>query len=336
MEIVRKRLSAQELYDPRITYDDETDTIYYTPPGETVGIESPEFDPRHTGSIPLPAGAGTACDSAATMVAMLQAMADALIANIASGQSALVITLAIIAFLVAMGWVALFILIIEALVAAAIFAGAAALEEAFTPEMWDTLNCIIFCEMSAGGHLTAGALEAIRTEVDAQIGGIAATLLNYWFDALGEAGLNNASLVMGGLVTGDCADCECEWCYEWSNVTDFAADGWSRAINTPASKYWTYAPATLAVKQVTAAWTSTGNSGHASSAFSLWELNIADMFYLATPLNTANPHTWSNATAQVCGSLTIGVNTPDGVTELGSVLIVGVGTMPAWTHGAEC
>jgi len=339
MEIVRKRLYAGELYDPRITYDADDDDIYYTPPGGSTPILAPEFDPRTTGIIPLEPSGTLACDSAATMTAMLKTLVDAMITQIYDGRDATLLVTGIIALLVAFGWVALFVAIITALVAAALEAGAEALEAAFTTETWDALECIFYCHMTTSGQITASGLILVRAEVDSVIGGIAAIILNYYFDTLGFAGLCNASVVMGGLTSGDCSACECQWCYQWDNTADMVADGWTLDINLPASKYWTYTPATLTISEVHAGWASSGDSASGSSAFSLWKDNIYTGDYLITvvsPLNTANPQVWSSETPVVCGQFVVGVNTPDGTTTLESLLIVGIGVRPDWTHGTEC
>jgi len=339
MEVIRKRLSPDELYNPRITYNSDDDTIYYTPPGGSTPILAPDFDPRHTGIIPLEPSGSLACDSAATMTAMLKMLVDAMIIQLYDGRDATLLVTGIIALLVAFGWVSLFIAIITALVAAALEAGAEALEAAFTETEWDTLNCIFYCHMTTSGQITSDSLILVRADVDSQIGGIAAVILNYYFDTLGEAGLCNASTVMGGLVTGDCAACECQWCYEGDNTVDMVSDGWTLDINLPASKYWTYTPATITISEVHTGWSSSGDSGSGSSAFSLWKDDIYDGDHLITvvsPLNSANPQVWSSMTPVVCGQFVVGVNTPDGTTELTSLLIVGIGARPDWTHGTEC
>jgi hypothetical protein len=83
--------------------------------------------------------------------------------------------------------------------------GAVALTEAFTTEVYDQLLCIFLNRDGSDGQIDATSLALIRSDIDAQIGGVAATVLQLLIDTVGEVGLSNAG--SGYALTGDCVVC---------------------------------------------------------------------------------------------------------------------------------
>jgi len=219
MDVIRKLLSAAEIYPTNQRYNETTDMIEYSSDGGTTWTEAPALDPRHNGGLPSVATSDSRCDNAATIIAMLQALENPMIAGVGSGFTATVLTSGFIALLVFLGVFGFFVLIVVALVAAALGAGHEALVTAFSEEMWDTLLCIFYDRLEDDGRLTADGLVLVRADVNEQIGGIAAVILNYTFDAIGEIGLSDARLLVG-VQAGDCAACIDTYCY----YTNFAAE----------------------------------------------------------------------------------------------------------------
>jgi len=335
MEVVRKKLYPEQLYDPKLTYDGMTDGVLYD------NLDAPNLDPRHNGSVPLPASGTLACDNAATMVALLRLMTEQLTAQVAAGASATQITSALLALLVILGWVALFVAIVAALVAAALTAGAEALEAAFTETTWDDLLCILYCHTDENGQITNVALGQIRAEVNALLPALAAVILNYYFDTLGEAGLNNASVALGGLETGVCTSCACAWCYEWTGAELAATPtDWAHVADLSYSQAYS---ATLAggltLTKMEMGWTWNGLD--APGALGLFDDDsFGSQLYFSTNLATAdNPAVWEGNMV-IADGLSFGLNTQTGsgggTVTITSLRLEGTGVRPAWTGGNEC
>jgi len=86
-------------------------------------------------------------------------------------------------------------------------AGSTALNAALTPTVYHALVCILTCNMTSSGRLVADSLPLVESDVNDQIGGLAATTLNAMLSLAGEGGINNLASL--GTSTGDCSDCSC-------------------------------------------------------------------------------------------------------------------------------
>jgi len=178
-----------------------------------VWTANPLADPRHGGAY-LVAPLDTddpRCDAATNMATAVKKIidgleddADALLnaAEILAGIAVLVWGFGMLADLV--------LLVAEVLVSL----GIAAIKDAFTSGVYETLKCIFYCRIDAEGQVSVEALGHITDDINSQLGGIVATVMGYVLNSLmGEVGLSNAGAL--GDETGDCGGCLCGWCYQY-------------------------------------------------------------------------------------------------------------------------
>jgi len=72
-------------------------------------------------------------------------------------------------------------------------------------------GCLSMC------RLDSAALDQVKSDVNDQIGGLGAVILNSMLTLAGEGGVNNLAAL--GTSTGDCDDCGCAWCYTFDFET---------------------------------------------------------------------------------------------------------------------
>lgn len=206
MEIVRKVLSAAELYPVDRRYNDTTGEVEYSGDGGTTWTPAPGLDPRGAANgVPI-LTAAPRCDAAATMVALIRSMIDPLISGIGTGTSATILTAAIMTVMVILGFFGMFLVFIVALVAAALAGGYEALTTGFTETFWNDLECYFFCALEDDGRITDAGVADVQADVVANYPGLVSAIMGYMFQSLGAGGLNSAQLAVG-VVTGDCGAC---------------------------------------------------------------------------------------------------------------------------------
>lgn len=183
--------------------------------GET-WTPSPEDDPRLTAPLfpPLPGepGATKKCIAANNTVGAIKAQADAMSDDIAAwGSLTLLIAavLGILAFLSILGSGGLLTPLVVGLAGTLLGAGRAAFIAAMTIEVYETLCCILYCNMQEDGTYTQANIDAIKTEIEDQLTGVAATYLRDTIGLLGVTGLTNASTTSASDFDFDCSACEC-------------------------------------------------------------------------------------------------------------------------------
>lgn len=207
MPIIRKKLIASDVYPDDIRYNTGTDTVQSLIDGEWV--DNPAADPRNQTTFPPRITSATACDAAQSVVDALKGQIDGILAAIDNGQTAAQIA-GLILGLLSFGVFAIFINIALAIANAMLDAGTVTLAAALTSTVYEQLNCILYCHMDNQGRLQPGGFEAVQGDVDGQIGGLAATIINQMLSLAGEGGINNLASL--GTSTGDCSgctDCEC-------------------------------------------------------------------------------------------------------------------------------
>jgi len=223
MEIVRLKLTPDDISPPNIRYDETADTTQITNDGGTTWVDVPEIDPRSVNQFDPLSGATASCDAAARIVAALQDLvASILLAGDEVSQAAMLAIL--------FGWLAVFglfavLVALLALVAAAIIAvGFAAFEAAFLNFDWDELTCIISCYVNAQGRLDQNALTDLETHVSGRYDGTQAQLINLFLSTAGFGGLN--AFAASRSETGDCGACDsCTWCWEWDEAEIYDVAG---------------------------------------------------------------------------------------------------------------
>lgn len=212
MKIVRKYLTPDEISNPNIRIPAPDEVAQVTPDGGETWIDAPGIDPRHGDALRLPPLTGDAqCDAAARMTAQWKDTLDAFVFTTDSAEAVQVLLTLVVALT---GPVGVLVWIVWAIVNALVLIGRESIVSAFTSEVWDGIQCIIFCNIGTDGQMSAEQNADIMTEIAAQYPGtVYNTLvqLNYWY---GEVLLSNAGVVR--TETGDCDECACQWVYEWN------------------------------------------------------------------------------------------------------------------------
>jgi len=207
MPIIRKKLIPDEVYPSDIRYDEDTDTVQSNVNGDWV--DNPEADPRKQTTFPPRITSNPACDAAQSVSDALKNQLDQTIEAVNNSATAFTIA-GLILGLFTFGVFEIFIALALAAANAMIDAGSTALEAALTPTAYETLTCILFCHMNSQGRVKPGEFPAIQSDVNDQIGGLGATILNAMLSLAGEGGVNNLASL--GASTGDCSGCGCNTC----------------------------------------------------------------------------------------------------------------------------
>jgi len=207
MPIIRRKLESSEVYPDDIRYDDETDTVQSFVNGEWV--DNPDIDPRGQTTFPARLTSDSRCDAAQSVTDAFKTQIDSVLSAIDGAQSAFTIA-GIILSLFTFGVFGVFISLALFLAHVMLDAGTASIGAALTSGTYDTFMCVLFSHMTAGGRIESGALSAVEDDVTAQIGGLAATILNAMLSLAGEGGVNNLASL--GEATGDCSGCVNDEC----------------------------------------------------------------------------------------------------------------------------
>lgn len=94
-----------------------------------------------------------------------------------------------------------------------------ALRPALTDTVYSTLKCILYCNMSNNASISQSQVDAIRGEINDQIGGIAGVFLEHLVYLLGQVGMTNLARASGA-TSGDCSDCpSCNPCDDVNFLT---------------------------------------------------------------------------------------------------------------------
>lgn len=107
----------------------------------------------------------------------------------------------------------------------------AVIRPALTDGVYDTFQCILYCRMADNASFSGLDWENVRSDILAQISGVAGVFLEHLVYLLGNGGLTNL-VRAGGAAEGDCSDCDCDPCLnecetEWTfyGVHDVEFDG---------------------------------------------------------------------------------------------------------------
>lgn len=225
MQVVRSELTSSALYSNRLRY-------YGGYPGGEVQyfngtswIPAPSQNPQLVSQVPPPDTADPACDGAARITAHYQALVAAFIEGAAGGATTVITAFLLLLFpAFALLWV-----IISVVVNGLLSIGSEDVADAFLGDEWDVFRCIVYANIGADGFVTEAGFSAIRSAVDSDIGGTAASVLNLLMDMTGPGGMNDAAGQR--TETGDCFDCTPGWCYIF-DFSDGSAHGWDVVLGS--------------------------------------------------------------------------------------------------------
>jgi hypothetical protein len=224
MPIIRKRLQPSDVYPVGLRYNETTGEVETLIDG--VWTSSLEADPRTQTLFPPRLTSDPTCDAAASVRQAFENQINGILAAIDVADSLYAIA-ALILGLFKFGPFAIFISLALALATYMLNAGTAAIQASLTPAAWDTFQCVLYCHFDASGRLPPGDMFNVQSDVDSEIGGVGAFILNQMLSLAGFAGVNNLAAL--GTATGDCSGCGCAT--TWCRTFDFTQGqlGWSLA-----------------------------------------------------------------------------------------------------------
>jgi len=194
--------------------------------GGITWVAAPDADDRMSGIVaPNLPGADDAtkrCIGATSAQAYVEAN---LIDDLTTGMTYAEINAALVAIVAILGITGVGLLLAAA--AAAIFiAGVAAVQAAFTSEVWADFRCILYCNMNDNASFTEVQWERVKAAILDTFTGVVSAILYNWVNSVGPVGLTNAAR-SGFASSGDCSSCEpCADCaykitFDGLNFTDF-------------------------------------------------------------------------------------------------------------------
>lgn len=225
MMVIRKRLESTSDPDFR-TLDG---VVQRTGDGGVTWVDSPANDVRHADAWRLPpiVAEDPKCQAAANMTRFLVNWFELVLPIMAAAGSGWALLSTLILLFVTLGPFALVVIMLD--VAATLLGiGAGAIGAAFTTEVFDLLTCCFYDNIGDDGQVSAAQLVAINDQVDADIGGVAATVLHLIFALVGEVQVSNWGVT--GSAPADCDDCEhcpAPGCFIWDFSTEHSELDWS-------------------------------------------------------------------------------------------------------------
>lgn len=165
--------------------------------------------------MPIPASGGNLrCELASSATYLMQDAQAKYSANLGQGKSAAELVAAILAALVFLELLTagFATVILMPLIAATLGLSQAAFDAAFTAQVWEYVQCAIYCRTkSDGSAYTEEDVDIIRSQISGQISGVAAL----WIDdqlKLWRANLLTNAARSGFSTDFDCSTCECPDC----------------------------------------------------------------------------------------------------------------------------
>jgi len=214
VQIIRKRLWAQEIIGDSERWDDTCECFQSFNPFTGTWYDNPAVDPRTNVVylLPLRTTGDVKCDAAANMVAAMEEILNQFFIFTETVQLINAIIGVIAVFQPGYG---LLVALIIALITAIIEIGVASILFAFSdPEVWDTITCILYRNINSDGSITESQIADVQAEIEVEYpGSVIGLVTSLMFEFLGVVGMNNAGST--GDETGDCDECEISWTYKW-------------------------------------------------------------------------------------------------------------------------
>jgi len=266
MKVIRKRLDDIQTRPPFTRWSDVCECVEITFDFGVTWVESPENDPREGVGFRAPAltGGDAKCDAAARMVAVIEQQVEAAL----TAATAVGIATAIIGIVtVLVPGINILVNLFVAIAGALVTIGAAAIDEAFTPEVYDGLTCIFYDNIDENGQVSSAQIVDIQNDVNAQYPGVVFEVFALLVLGMGSNGFSNAGAL--GTATGDCSDCDEFWCCEW----DSSLTGWEQFPGSAQGSLSTFLrrafdTVTLTFAEFEWTWNGLGNGG--SAGVGLW------------------------------------------------------------------
>lgn len=170
-----------------------------------------ENDPRFNGlRLPPRTGGDPKCDSAQSVVDMIENHFEELAADVGLGASVTVVIAAVIALLAVVVSLGTFTPLIVPLAGALFYAGSAAITAEMDAAVYEELLCLVYCNSEDDGSYTKTGWQSLVNGIIAsdELPTLPKTLLRDYVRLLGSVGLSNAAS-FNPTADGDCEACNC-------------------------------------------------------------------------------------------------------------------------------
>jgi len=212
MFVIRKKLAPDEGAPPNTRQNPDTGEVETSADGGATWTPDPAADPRRNDANRLPPTEDGRCAAAAGMIAQMEVFVEGVFGGTTLVGAATLVLGGMVAAIPGIGWMIYTAILIAGGI---ISSGGATLQAAFTPEVWEDLLCILFCNMDENGQISNEQLEDIQEQIVALHGFPLATATSLIWEAWGAVGLSNAG-VLNADPAADCSDCDCSWEVKWS------------------------------------------------------------------------------------------------------------------------
>jgi len=214
VDVIRKRLSVEEVTNPNVRYSGTPPVYQVTDDGGTTWTDQPSADPLHSPTAffpPLPPYTGIECDTAARMSAQLKDSIT-LLCNVGDAAQAVTGLLEII--LLPTGILGDLLSLLFILADWIIDEGQATILAAFTDAVYDDIACTLSCFINPDGSISQSSLDAAWEKVKTDHSGTIATVIDEIRFLFTDAVFSNAGVKREE--TGDCSACDaCDWFVEY-------------------------------------------------------------------------------------------------------------------------
>lgn len=209
MKIVRKELTPDEISNPSQRYNADCNCVQWTGDGGTTWVDAPQFDPRTSPAMQVPAFAfdDPRCDAATSLVDNFHSGLDGTLNAISATTTAVGGASFILNFLDFLDGIGLLVQLIVDFCALVIAIGVSVVEAGFTDAVYADLICRVSCNTQPDGTWTQANLNAIEASVRDFYGDTneVTLIFNGWLENLGPVGMSNVASIKHTM--GDCSDC---------------------------------------------------------------------------------------------------------------------------------
>lgn len=227
LQVIRKELNPNEVYPDNLRYDGGCDCVQQTYDGGDTWVDQPGQDPRHSTTFLYPpiTADDPRCQAASNMTAYFENVIGTALNVLAFGLDAIGVATTIMPLFIELGPFAILFELGLGLGSGLVSLGVDVINEEFSPEVYDALTCIFYCNIEANGSVTAEDLSAINAQIISDLNPDVQLIMGLAFLLMGEVGLSNAGTI--GDAASDCDSCFCGWCYDFNFATSHDQQGWT-------------------------------------------------------------------------------------------------------------
>jgi len=230
LQVVRKELDPDEVYPTNLRYNSDCDCVQQTYDGGETWVDQPGQDPRSAPQFQFPpvTADDPRCQAAANMTAYFENVIGTALGVLSTGLDALGLATTLMPIFIELGPFAILFDVGLGLATGLVGLGVDVINSEFTPETYDALECIFYCNIQADGSVTDADLADIIADIADQLNPDVQLIMGLCFLLMGKVGLSNSGTI--GEAPADCDACDCPW----RGYIDLTATAWTYvAVDDP-------------------------------------------------------------------------------------------------------